>query len=116
MADENCLFCRIVAGEIPADVVLETEHVLAFRDITPQAPTHVLVIPKRHITSIGTASDEDRDLLGEVMLAGRDVARAEEVLETGFRVVANTGDDGGQSVPHLHLHVLGGRVMTWPAG
>jgi histidine triad (HIT) family protein len=116
MPGESCLFCRIVAGEIPADVVLETEHVLAFRDISPQAPTHVLVIPKRHITSLGSAADEDRDILGAIMLAGRDVARSEGVSEAGFRVAANTGEEGGQSVSHLHLHVLGGRQMSWPPG
>ena len=116
LMDENCLFCRIVAGEIPAEVVLDTERVLAFRDIGPQAPTHVLVIPKRHIVSLGAATDEDRDLLGEILLAGRDVARSEGISEAGFRVVANTGADGGQSVDHLHLHVLGGRTLAWPPG
>lgn len=116
MSDDSCLFCRIVGGEIPADVVLETERVLAFRDIDPKAPTHVLVIPKKHLASLGEAEDDDRSLLGDVMLVARDVARAEGVAESGFRVVANTGDDGGQAVHHLHVHVLGGRSLTWPPG
>lgn len=116
MSDESCLFCRIAAGAIPADVVLETERVLAFRDIDPKAPTHVLVIPRKHLASLGDAEDDDRSLLGEVMLAVRDVARAEGIAESGFRAVANTGDDGGQAVHHLHVHVLGGRSLDWPPG
>lgn len=116
MTDDRCLFCRIVEGEIPADVIYETEHVMAFRDIAPKAPTHVLVIPKRHVASLAAAGDDDRALLGEVMLAARDVARAEGVDGDGFRAVANTGNDGGQTVHHLHVHVLGGRAMDWPPG
>ena len=116
MTDEQCLFCRIVEGEIPAEVVHETEHVLAFRDISPKAPTHVLVIPKRHITSLGDAADDDAGLLGEVMIAARDVARGAGVDEAGYRLVANPGDEGGQTVHHLHVHVLGGRNLGWPPG
>ena len=116
MAEERCLFCRIVDGEIPAEVVHETDRVMAFRDISPQAPTHVLVIPKRHITSLGTADGDDAAVLGEVLLAARDVARIEGVADTGFRAVTNIGDDGGQAVHHLHVHVLGGRRMAWPPG
>lgn len=116
MSDPNCLFCGIVAGAVPADVVLETERVLAFRDIDPKAPTHVLVIPKQHVASLGAAADDQAGLLGEVMLAARDVARQEGIAEAGFRTVANTGDDGGQAVHHLHVHVLGGRSMQWPPG
>ncbi len=116
MSEDPCLFCRIVSGEIPADVVHETERVLAFRDIAPKAPTHVLVIPKRHLASLGAAEDEDAGLLGEVMMAARDVAVGAGIDESGFRVVANTGDDGGQTVHHLHLHVMGGRAMGWPPG
>ncbi|MEM7417629.1 MAG: histidine triad nucleotide-binding protein [Gemmatimonadota bacterium] len=112
---EACLFCRIVEGSIPADVVLETDRVLAFRDISPQAPTHVLVIPKRCIRSVADAADEDETLLGSVLLAARDVAR-QEGLDDGFRVILNTGDEGGQTVFHLHAHVLGGRALGWPPG
>lgn len=114
MTDDHCLFCRIVDGEIPADVVHETDQVLAFRDIVPKAPTHVLVIPKRHVPSLADA--DDAGLLGELMLAARDVARAEGIAEGGFRAVANTGGDGGQTVHHLHIHVLGGRALGWPPG
>ena len=116
MTDENCLFCKIVAGVIAAEVVLETDKVLAFRDIGPQAPTHVLVIPKEHISSLDAATEEHGALLGEIMLAARDAARADGVAEAGFRAVINTGSDGGQTVHHLHLHVLGGRALQWPPG
>lgn len=116
MTQDRCLFCRIVDGEIPADVVHETEHVLAFRDVSPKAPTHVLVIPKRHVASLGEADDHDTALLGEVMIAARDVARGAGIDEAGYRIVANTGDDGGQTVHHLHVHVLGGRALAWPPG
>jgi histidine triad (HIT) family protein len=112
----ECLFCNIVAGSIPADVVLDTPDVLAFRDIGPQAPSHVLVIPKRHLSSLAEAEDLDDGILGAVLLAVRDVARIEGISDTGFRSVLNTGDDGGQTVHHLHVHVLGGRALTWPPG
>lgn len=116
MPDADCLFCRIVAGELPADVIHETDHVLAFRDIDPKAPKHILIIPKRHVASLEAAEDGDQELLGAVMLAARDVARSEGIAESGFRAVANTGDDGGQAVHHLHVHVLGGRALSWPPG
>lgn len=116
MSEPPCLFCRIVDGEIPADVVHETDRVLAFRDVDPKAPTHVLVIPKTHIASLSDAEDGDRSLMGEVMLAVRDVAHLEGLADAGFRAVANTGDDGGQAVHHLHVHVLGGRALGWPPG
>ena len=116
MHDPNCLFCRIVAGEIPADVVHETERTLAFRDIAPKAPVHVLVIPKEHVVSLGAAGDDDGPLFGELMLAARDVAAKEGLSDAGFRTVLNTGPDGGQEVMHVHAHVLGGRALTWPPG
>lgn len=116
MSQPDCLFCKIVNGEIPADIVGRSERALAFRDIAPHAPVHVLVIPKEHIASIGGASDEHRDLLGDVLLLARDVAVAEGVAESGYRTVLNTGVDGGQTVHHLHAHVLGGRGLSWPPG
>lgn len=116
MSDDTCLFCRIVDGEIPADVIHETDRVLAFRDIDPKAPTHVLVIPRKHLTSLGAAADDDGDLLGEIMLAARDVARSEGIADGGFRAVTNVGHDGGQEIQHLHVHVLGGRALSWPPG
>jgi histidine triad (HIT) family protein len=111
----------MVAGEIPADVVLETDRVLAFRDINPQAPTHVLVIPKDHHRNLGALATADPDLLGEVARAARDVAVQEGLvtdggIDPGYRVVTNTGPQAGQSVDHLHLHVLGGRNLGWPPG
>ena len=110
----TCLFCRIVAGEIPATKVAETEECLAFRDIGPQAPTHVLVIPKRHV---GSLDELDDAMMGAKLLAmARDVARSEGRAASGYRVVINTNEDGGQTVHHLHLHVLGGRHMKWPPG
>ena len=111
----ECLFCAIVAGEIPATTVLETDRVLAFRDINPQAPTHVLVIPKTHYPDVAALA-ADAALLGEVIGAVQQVAAADAVAETGYRVVFNTGAEAGQTVPHVHAHLLGGRSLTWPPG
>ncbi len=110
----DCLFCRIARGEIPAAKVAENAHCLAFRDISPQAPVHVLVIPRNHIASLEEA--EDPALLGELLGMARDVARTEGLPAKGYRCVINTGVDGGQTVHHLHLHVLGGRGLKWPPG
>lgn len=112
----SCLFCKIIEREIPANIVLEDDHVLAFKDLHPAAPVHALVIPKRHIASIHDATAADSSLLGALMLAGRAVAEKLGVGEGGYRLVINNGVDAGQSVHHLHLHVLGGRVMEWPPG
>ncbi len=111
-----CIFCRIVAREIPADIVHENDHVLAFRDLRPVAPSHVLVIPKRHIDSIREAETGDVELLGHVMIGARDVAQKLGVAVSGYRVVVNNGDDAGQTVFHLHAHVLAGRSLVWPPG
>jgi histidine triad (HIT) family protein len=110
---DNCIFCKIVRGEIPSKSVAESETALAFRDLNPQAPSHVLVIPKVHVASLAEASDNA--MLGDLLAFAARVARSEN-LEEGYRVVANTGPNGGQTVDHLHLHVLGGRRMTWPPG
>lgn len=112
---ENCLFCKIVSGTIPAKKVLEDDLCLAFHDIDPKAPVHVLVIPKEHIESQAHAMEQHEALLGHLMLTAAKVAE-ELGLTQGFRTVINTGDDGGQTVSHLHLHVLGGRAMHWPPG
>ncbi len=116
MVSDDCLFCRIVRGDIPADVVAEGESWVAFRDIQPQAPVHVLVIPRRHVDSVGALMDGDSDLAGELLIAAAEVARLEGVGESGYRVVTNVGERAGQSVFHLHVHVLGGRRMRWPPG
>jgi histidine triad (HIT) family protein len=110
----DCLFCRIVRGEIPATIVHEDEHCVAFRDIGPKAPTHVLVIPRQHISTLDEVSDPL--LIGNLMMAAAEVARAEKLVEAGYRTVINTNAGGGQTVFHLHVHVLGGRRMTWPPG
>lgn len=115
MSAPDCLFCRIVAGEVPATVVHETERTVAFRDVTPQAPTHVLVVPREHHVDLAAVSDADPALLGEVLATAVAVAR-QEGLDGGYRLVANTGPDAGQSVHHLHVHVLGGRALGWPPG
>ena len=112
----ECLFCAIVAGEIPATTVLETDRILAFRDINPQAPTHILVIPKVHYPDVATLAAADSSLLGEVIDAAQQVAAAEGVAGTGYRIVFNTGVQAGQTVPHVHGHVLGGRSLAWPPG
>ena len=111
---DSCLFCRIVRREIPAAVVAETETALAFRDVNPQAPLHALVIPKRHVASLAAA--DDAALVGELSLVAARVARDAGYGETGFRTVINNGPDAGQTVHHLHLHVLAGRPLHWPPG
>jgi histidine triad (HIT) family protein len=112
----SCIFCRIASGEIPANKVLENEHVVAFHDLNAQAPVHVLVIPKRHIVNVGSAEAGDAETLGQVLLACREVAEKTGVAESGFRVALNSGPNAGQSVDHMHAHVLGGRTLEWPPG
>lgn len=109
----DCLFCRIARGEIPAAIVAESDDALAFRDIEPRAPLHVLVIPRQHVPSM---TDADTGMLGAILSLAADVARQEGVTESGYRVVINTGEHAGQTVHHLHAHVLGGRDMAWPPG
>lgn len=111
---ETCLFCRIARGEIPARLVMENEHCLAFRDINPHAPVHVLVIPRRHIASLNEMVDAAE--VGEVLRTAAAVARQEGIADSGYRTVLNTNGDGGQTVFHLHAHVLGGRPLAWPPG
>ena len=110
---EDCLFCRIVKGELPSDKVFENEEILAFHDINPVAPVHVLVIPRKHIASVMEIGEEDKTLIGGIHLAIQEVARLTGVVENGFRVVTNIGRHGQQTVPHLHYHVIGGRQLEW---
>ncbi len=112
----DCLFCKIVAGEVPATVVAESESSLAFYDIAPQAPVHVLVIPKRHIDGVNEVGADDLGVFDDLMSLVQKVVTDEAVRESGYRLVFNVGDDGQQTVGHLHIHVLGGRRMTWPPG
>lgn len=111
----DCLFCRIAERKIPASIVREDEQAVAFRDIDAQAPTHILVVPKKHIASLDEASQGDRELLGHLLLMAQDIAR-EEKITSGYRTVINNGTGAGQSVFHIHLHLLGGRAMRWPPG
>jgi histidine triad (HIT) family protein len=112
----DCLFCAIAAETIPATQILATDRVLAFRDINPQAPTHVLVIPREHYPDVAALAAEDAALLHEIMTQAHQVAVAEGISNGGYRVVFNTGPDAGQEVPHVHAHVLGGRSLRWPPG
>jgi histidine triad (HIT) family protein len=111
----SCLFCKIVDGTIPSTPLFEDEQVYAFADIHPQAPVHVLVVPREHIASMIDAEQSRRALLGHLLWSAAEIARAEG-LSDGYRIVVNTGNDGGQTVDHLHLHLLGGRALTWPPG
>ena len=112
----DCLFCKIASGEQPADVVHRTENVVAFRDINPQAPTHVLLIPVEHVDSAAALREQHTDALLEIFRAAEHLAKAEGVDQGGWRLVTNVGPDAGQSVHHLHFHLLGGRQMSWPPG
>jgi histidine triad (HIT) family protein len=111
----DCLFCKILAGEIPANRVYEDEYSIAFPDINPQAPTHFLIVPKEHLASQAKALAEHEPLLGHLLVVAANLARTQK-LDKGYRVVINTGEDGGQTVQHLHVHLLGGRPMHWPPG
>ena len=114
--DESCLFCRIGARDVPADLLHVSDRVIAFRDIDPKAPTHILLIPRDHVPSVSALEEGDGGMLSELMRVAGHLARAEGVDETGWRLVANTGPDAGQSVNHLHFHLLGGRPLAWPPG
>ena len=112
----DCLFCKIIAGEIPSNKVYSDDEVYAFHDIGPQAPVHVLVIPKKHLARVDAASDEDQALLGHLILKANEISANLGLSDAGFRYVINTGGQGGQTVDHLHLHILGGRKLGWPPG
>jgi histidine triad (HIT) family protein len=112
---QDCIFCKIIAGDIPATLLFEDDDIIAFNDISPQAPKHILVIPRRHITGPDTLTKADHTLIGKLVVKGTELA-AKAGLDDGFRLVMNNGENAGQTVFHLHLHVLGGRVMTWPPG
>ena len=116
MSDPDCLFCNILAGDVPAEIIYESDTVIAFRDINPRAPMHVLIVPREHISTINDIDTEHEPIVGSLFTAARDIAAQEGVAEEGYRAVMNCNSDGGQSVFHLHLHVLGGRMLTWPPG
>ena len=116
MPNEDCLFCRIASMEIPADIVFEDDTVIAFRDITPKAPVHILLIPREHIRSAASLTDANGPMLGRLFAVAAQIARDEGVAKSGFRMTTNSGAGAGQSVPHLHFHLMGGRQMGWPPG
>jgi histidine triad (HIT) family protein len=109
---EKCIFCRIVAGEVPSDIVYQDEDFLAFRDISPQAPTHVLIVPKIHIASSNELTEGQQELVGRLIIIAKNLARKEGIAEKGYRLVINCGPEGGQAVPHLHLHLIGGKRLA----
>ena len=113
---DDCLFCKIAAGKLPVNSVLENDELIAFHDIRPQAPTHVLIIPKKHIPTINACDNQDDKLLGRMVLAAKDIAAEAGLSEQGYRLVFNINAGGGQEVYHIHLHLLGGRQMVWPPG
>ncbi len=118
MSDHNpeCLFCKILAGEIPADIIYESDSAIAFRDINPQAPTHALVIPRKHIATINDIDVADQAIVGSLFSAAREIAAAEGLEDDGYRAVMNCNEAAGQTVFHIHLHLLGGRALAWPPG
>ena len=118
MAESNsdCLFCKILAGDIPADIIYESDTAIAFRDINPQAPTHVLVIPRKHISTINDITTDDQAIVGSLYLAAKEIAAAEGIADAGYRAVMNCNEGAGQTVFHIHLHLLGGRAFAWPPG
>jgi histidine triad (HIT) family protein len=115
MSDPKCLFCRIIRGEIPSKKVYEDDHVYAFEDIDPKAPTHVLIIPKKHLAELKAAKPEDAEIIGRCHLVAAEIARQRNI-EKGYRTVLNVGPESGQSVFHLHVHLIGGRKLSWPPG
>ena len=115
-ASGDCIFCRIAAGDLPADIVARSDHAVAFRDLSPQAPVHVLVIPRHHIENAATVEHSDAEVMADMVVMARRVAHNEGIAERGYRLVFNVGEDATNSVPHLHLHLLGGRAMSWPPG
>jgi histidine triad (HIT) family protein len=116
MSSDNCLFCKILDGEIPAELIYESETAVAFRDINPQAPTHALVIPRKHISTINDIEQDDQAIIGSLYTAAREIAATDGIADDGYRAVMNCNEGAGQSVFHIHLHVLGGRRMGWPPG
>jgi len=113
---QNTIFAQIIRKEVPAEIVYETQDIIAFKDVYPKAPTHILVVPKKPIPCVADAEELDCELLGQLLLTAAKIAKQEGVDKTGYRLVINTGKDGGQSVSHLHIHILGGREMEWPPG
>lgn len=113
---DNCIFCKIINGEIPSEKVYEDELVLSFRDISPEAPAHVLIIPKKHISSLNELKEEDGEIISHIFIVAKEIAEKLGIANSGYRIVTNCGEDGGQTVSHIHFHLLGGRSLQWPPG
>ncbi len=113
---QSCVFCKIVAGEIPSKKVYEDDALLAFEDVNPAAPVHILIIPKKHMETLHEIQDADKKLIGSIFIAANEITRKKGIAQEGFRIVANCGENGGQTVFHIHFHLLGGRRMEWPPG
>lgn len=113
---EECIFCKIISKEIPANIVYEDERMIAFSDINPQAPVHILLIPKEHFPSLNEIPEDKKDILSHILLKAKEIAREKEIADRGYRIVLNTARESGQEVLHIHFHLLGGRQMSWPPG
>jgi histidine triad (HIT) family protein len=113
---DECIFCKFVSGEITPEIVFQNQNIIAFRDINPQAPVHILIIPRKHIPTINDITEEDKEIVGELFLVAKEIALAENINDSGYRLVFNCNHDAGQAVYHIHLHLLGGRKMKWPPG
>lgn len=116
MSNPDCIFCKIAAGDVDTDIIYQSDELVGFRDLNPQAPTHVLIIPRRHISTINDFTESDAELIGQLFVAAKEIAAQEGISERGYRVTMNCNAGGGQSVFHVHLHLLGGRQFTWPPG
>lgn len=112
----DCLFCKIRDGEIPSETIYENDDILAFKDVNPHAPTHILIVPRKHISTINDLEDDDAEIMGKMMLAAQDISSFEGIAESGYRLVINCNAGAGQTVFHIHMHLMGGRNMTWPPG
>ncbi len=113
---EDCIFCKIIKGEIPCDKVYEDDMVLSFKDINPGAPSHILIIPKKHISSLNEVTNKDSEIIAHIFIVAKELVKKLGIDETGYRIVSNCGEEGGQTVPHIHFHILGGRLLQWPPG
>ncbi len=116
MEKEECIFCKIIKKQIPCDMVYEDDKVIAFNDISPEAPVHVIIIPRQHINNVNSLKQEEAELIGHIFMAAKKIVKTLGIDETGYRIVSNSGKQGGQTVKHLHFHLLGGRMLKWPPG
>jgi len=116
MENEECIFCKIIKKQIPCETIYEDDKVIGFMDISPEAPVHVVIIPKQHIDNLNCLKEEESEIIGHIFIVAKKIAKTLEIAQSGYRIVTNCGEDGGQSVQHLHFHLLGGRMLKWPPG